>query len=116
MTQFNFEGIGTTWQIDIYQNFSLAEEERILSEIKTGEENKNITNVISDNISETAGRKGGGGGRRSGGGGAGRGGGRAGSEQGGGQQQEGVEHVGDSVAAVRKFVAPKASNVIWCSK
>ena len=34
MTQFNFEGIGTKWQIDIYNNLPKTEEQKILSFIK----------------------------------------------------------------------------------
>jgi thiamine biosynthesis lipoprotein len=34
MTQFNFEGIGTKWQIDIYKQLSETEEQKILSLIK----------------------------------------------------------------------------------
>jgi thiamine biosynthesis lipoprotein len=34
MTQFNFEGIGTKWQIDIYQKLRETEEAELLSEVK----------------------------------------------------------------------------------
>ena len=34
MTQFNFEGIGTKWQIDIYKQISESEERKILSLVK----------------------------------------------------------------------------------
>jgi thiamine biosynthesis lipoprotein len=52
MTQFNFDGIGTKWQIDIYQKLSQIEEEKILTHIKDRIEvfDKNYSRFRGDSL------------------------------------------------------------------
>ena len=45
MTQFNFEAIGTTWQIDVYKKITLGQENKLFSEIQ------NCINVFDQNYS-----------------------------------------------------------------
>ena len=52
MAQFNFEGIGTKWQIDIYKKLSQIEEEKIFSDIKNRVEifDKNYSRFRDDSL------------------------------------------------------------------
>ena len=52
MTQFNFEGIGTKWQIDLYQELFVEEEKKILSKIKNRIEifDKNYSRFRADSL------------------------------------------------------------------
>jgi thiamine biosynthesis lipoprotein len=52
MTQFNFEGIGTKWQIDLSQKLSAEEESRILSLVKNRIEifDKNYSRFREDSL------------------------------------------------------------------
>lgn len=52
MTQFNFEGIGTKWQIDIYEEISPAKESALLSHIRNRIEifDKNYSRFRDDSL------------------------------------------------------------------